>query len=148
MFSEYVALKENIVKNCNVDKIAVTYDGKKHAGEGYVVNDGKNTMKLVSTDDFTKHNIAHMRSLHENVEGDDLVIWTSSKDSNLFKYFIDKSLTFGNSGGSNYGFAIYGILEPRFSADAKGYYKANTIKDIYGENIFQFKIPTDKVLFF
>ena len=148
VFSEYVDLKEKIVKNCNVDKIAVTYDGKKHAGEGYVVNDGKNTMKLVSTDDFTKHNIAHMRSLHENVEGDDLVIWTSSKDSNLFKYFIDKSLTFGNSGGSNYGFAIYGILEPRFSTDAKGYYKANTIKDIYGENIFQFKIPTDKVLFF
>ena len=59
-YLDYVQLKEDIVKDCKVDKIKTSFDGKEHSGEGYVVNDGKNIMKLVSTEDFTKHNVEHM----------------------------------------------------------------------------------------
>lgn len=107
-------------------------------------------MKLVSNEDFTKHNKEHMKKeseIDESVEGDKLKIWSSSKDSNLFKYFIKKELEFGISGGSNYGFAVYGVLEPPFSADAKIGYSSAVRSKLYGENIFEFEIPCKEVFF-
>ena len=149
-YMSYIQLKEDIVKECKVDKIKTTFDGKAHSGEGYVVNDGKNIMKLVSTEDFTKHNIEHMnkaKQIHENVEGKMFKIWSSSKDSNLFKYYIKKELEFGHGGGSMYGFAVYGVVEPPFSKDAKIGYSTEVRAKIYGENIFEFEIPCNEVFF-
>ena len=145
----FIQLKEDIVKNCKVNKIKTSLEGNDHNGEGYVITKNGNALKLVSTEDFTKHNIEHMnkKKIGESVEGDVLKIWSSSKDSNLFKYFIKKEVQFGISGGSNYGFATYGVLEPPFTDGADIGYSAEVRAKLYGENIFEFEIPTDKVLF-
>ena len=110
--------------------------------------DGGMALKMVSTG-FTKSNVQHMRKqqVNEGVEGDYLHIWSSSKDSNLFRYFIDKQLQFGLGGGSQYGFALYGVVEPPWSEETAIGYSAAVREKLYGENIFQFRIPTSKVLF-
>ena len=81
----FIQLKEDIVKNCKVNKIKTSLEGNDHDGEGYVITKNGNALKLVSTEDFTKHNIEHMnkKKIGESVEGDVLKIWSSSKDSNL-----------------------------------------------------------------
>ena len=56
-------------------------------------------------------------------------------------------LTFGNSGGSNYGFASYAVIAPPFSDKAEIGYSSEFRAKIYGDNIFEFKVPTSKVLF-
>ena len=117
-----------------------------------MVGDGHgNFLKLVPNE-FTTANIEHIRNkvkskVNESVEGDYLTVWTSSKDSNLFNLYIKKMLTFGNSGGSNYGFASYAVIEPPFSDDAEIGYSSEFRAKIYGDNIFEFRVPTSKVLF-
>ena len=85
--------------------------------------------------------------MNESIEGEYLSLWTSSKDSNLFKYFIKRELTFGNSGGSQYGFALYAVIEPPYSNDAAIGYSKEVRSKLYGDNIFEFRVPTSKVLF-
>ena len=83
----------------------------------------------------------------ESVEGENFKVYSSSKDSNLFKFFIKKELEFGMSGGSNYGFAVYAVVEPPFSKDAKIGYSSGVRAKLYGENIFEFEIPCNEVFF-
>ena len=109
---------------------------------------GNKALKLVSKR-FTSANLDfhHSQMVNESVEGDYLKVWTSSKDSDLFNLYIKKMLTFGNSGGSNYGFASYAVIEPPFSDSAEIGYSKEFRAKIYGDNIFEFRVPTSKVLF-
>ena len=144
----YFQLKENLLANCSIPNVNTYMDGERTDGEGYVVSQGSSAMKLVSKK-FTKSNLDshHKQKMMESVEGDNLIVWSSSKDSNLFNLYIKKMLTFGNSGGSNYGFASYAVIEPPFSDKAEIGYSKEFRAKIYGDNIFEFKVPTTKVLF-
>ena len=147
-FNAYVQLKEDILDNCSTPSIRTYLDGHPDAGEGYVIMNGGKALKMVSTN-FTRSNVQHMRKqqINEGVDGNYLKIWSSSRDSNLFKYFIDKQLQFGLGGGSQYGFALYGVVEPPWSDDTAIGYSPAVREKLYGENIFEFRIPTSKVLF-
>lgn len=151
VFLAYMQLKEDIVQQCKPPVKTFT-SGKPSIGEGYVIGDGHgNFLKLVPNE-FTMANKEHMHNkvktkVNESVDGDYLTVWTSSKDSNLFNLYIKKMLTFGNSGGSNYGFASYAVIEPPFSDKAEIGYSSEFRAKIYGDNIFEFRVPTSKVLF-
>ena len=90
------------------------------------------------------------KKLKESVEGDLLKVYSSSKDTDLFKYYIGDKLKLGMGGGSAYGLATYAILEEPWSDTAKATvgYSDKQRSNLYGDNCFEFSISTDKVFFF
>lgn len=81
-------------------------------------------------------------------DGKNLYVYSSSKDSDLFKYYFGRELAYGLNGGSAYGLATYAILSDPFSDLAQIGYSDAARKNLYGDNCFEFVIPTSKVFFF
>lgn len=81
-------------------------------------------------------------------DGEMLLVYSSSRDSDLFKYYFGRELKYGLNGGSAYGFATYAILSDPFSGLAEVGYSDAFRSSLYGDNCFEFKIPVEKVLFF
>jgi len=90
------------------------------------------------------------RRLNEDVspDGETLYVYSSSKDTDLFKYYIGDQLKLGLNGGSAYGIATYALADSPFSGIADIGYSDKKRADLYGENCFKFSIDTSKVLFF
>lgn len=88
--------------------------------------------------------------LHEEVseDGQYLYVYSSSKDKELFKYYFGRDLRFGTNAGSAYGFGTYAILTPPFNEGAEVGYSDAVRDNLYGQNCFEFKISTSKVVFF
>lgn len=148
--------KEDIISQFWVKGVKSYVNNRLTHGEGFVVTiAGSDPLKLVSDTEFTAANIAHIHSMHESrlieqvqADGEYMTAWSSSKTPDLFKHYFNKDLNYGNGGGSNYGFATYLVTEPPFSKAAAVGYSDDYRKKLYGDNIFQFDIKTEKVLFF
>lgn len=149
--SNFNKIKEDIINSVHINGFNSYIKGVKTNGEGFVVNvPNCEPLKLVSDSDFTSHNIEHMKSLKERIvdDGQTVLAWSSSKDTQLFNYYLTKNLKYGDNGGSNYGFATYCVTEPPFTEGAQVGYSDEYRRKLYGDNIFEFKIPTDKIIFF
>ena len=91
-FLAYMQLKEDIVQQCKPPVMTFT-SGKPSLGEGYVIGDGHGNFLKIVPNEFTMANKEHIHNkvrskVNESVEGDYLTVWTSSKDSNLFNFYI------------------------------------------------------------
>lgn len=88
--------------------------------------------------------------LNEEVspDGKEVYVYSSSKDSDLFKYYFGRELAYGLNGGSAYGLATYAIMSDPFSGLAEVGYSDAARKNLYGDNCFEFRIPVEKVFFF
>lgn len=149
--SNFNKIKEDIINSVHINGFNSYINGKKTNGEGFVINvPNHEPLKLVSDTDFTSHNIEHMKSLKERIvnNGQTVLAWSSSKDTQLFNYYLTKNLRYGDNGGSNYGFASYCVTEPPFTEGAQVGYSDEYRRKLYGDNVFEFKIPTDKIIFF
>lgn len=83
-----------------------------------------------------------------SADGKEVYVYSSSKDTDLFKYYFGRELAYGLNGGSAYGLATYAIMNDPFSGLADIGYSADARKNLYGENCFEFRIPSTKVFFF
>ena len=149
----FINLKEYILNNTSIHGIKSLINGERSNGEGYVIDmPGHEPLKLVSDTDFTAFNKIHMAysRMNERIvdDGQTVLAWSSSKDTQLFNYYLSKNLRYGDNGGSNYGFATYCVTEPPFTDAAQVGYSDEYRRKLYGDNIFEFKIPTDKIVFF
>lgn len=98
---------------------------------------------------FGKASIKESRLKEEvSEDGSKLFVYSSSKDSDLFKYYFSRELAYGLNGGSAYGLATYAILSDPFGDLAQVGYSDAARKNLYGDNCFEFYIPTSKVFFF
>ena len=128
-------------------------DGAPTSGEGFVVMDKTGPVKLVDDADFTRKNlIAHgsnrMEKLTEEIStgsGDTMMVYTSSKDSELYRFVFRRELKFGNNAGLNYGFGTYAVTE-RPGGDA-GAWSEGTRSALYGDNVYEFSLDTDRFVF-
>ena len=149
--SDFNSIKEDIINSVHINGFNSYIKGEKTNGEGFVVNAPNcEPLKLVSDTDFTSHNLEHMKSLKERIinDGQTVLAWSSSKDTQLFNYYLSKNLKYGDNGGSNYGFATYCVTEPPFTDAAQVGYSDEYRRKLYGDNIFEFEIPTDRLIFF
>lgn len=148
---DFIDIKEEILNKITSIGIKSYINGEHSVGEGFVINvKGNEPLKLVSDKGFTKVNKEHMRALNERVtiDGNYVIAWSSSKDTRLFNYYINKNLEYGLTGGSNYGFATYCVTEPPYTKEARIGYTQEYRSKLYGDNIFEFEIPTEKIIFF
>lgn len=76
-------------------------------------------------------------------DGKELLVYSFSKDTDLFHYYFDDILDFGKNASSAYGLAAYAILDP----DQIIGYSDEQHSKLYGDNCFEFTIPTNKVFF-
>lgn len=65
--SELSKVLNAITEQIGLGGFYTRYNGKEAGGEGFVVSDGADAMKLL-TDDFTDKNLLHIHSMHENVQ--------------------------------------------------------------------------------
>lgn len=79
-------------------------------------------------------------------DGETLYVYSSSKDTDLFKYYFSNTLEHGLNASSAYGLGTYAVLEPPFNNESIGY-DAEKRDQLYGDNCFKFKVPTRKVFF-
>lgn len=80
--------------------------------------------------------------------GKTIKAWSSSNSPDLFKYYFEKNVEFGLGGGSNYGPATYLVTEPPYSEEAKIGLSAEERSRLYGDNIYEFDLPTSNLMFF
>lgn len=93
-----------------------------------------------------------MAKLNEEVsqDGQKLYVYSSSKDDDLFKYYYSRDVKYGLNAGSAYGFGTYAILSNPIDSkeDAEIGYSDGVRSNLYGDNCYEFTIPTSRVLFF
>jgi len=87
--------------------------------------------------------------LIEGVEanGKTMTIYSYSKDSDLYKHFFARDLQFAVNAGCQYGMGTYALLELFGSAEAGVKYKDDTRKSLYGDQVYEFRVPVDGVFF-
>ena len=91
---------------------------------------------------------SNKKSLREDMspDGTMLYVYSSSKDTDLFKYYFSNTLEHGLNASSAYGLGTYAVMEPPFNNASIGY-DAEKRDQIYGDNCFKFRIPTNKIFF-
>lgn len=83
-------------------------------------------------------------------DGKMLYVYSSSKDNDLFRFYYDRNVKYGLNAGSAYGPATYAILSNPIDSkeNAEVGYSDGVRSNLYGDNCYEFVIPTSKVLFF
>lgn len=76
----------------------------------------------------------------------DILMYTLSKDNKYEQYFKTKTLKFANNAGNMYGLGIYAGLEMPNENDSV--YKDDTRKKLYGSNIYELSISSDRLFYF
>lgn len=167
-FSMAKDINNAIATNYSIPGLSSKFEDSEE-NEGLVALTSIGPFKVVS-DNFESANVAHIHSikkvkesfelldelleknkrLREGVEAGGAILraWSSSKDPDLLKYYFNRELKYGLSGGSNFGFATYLVTEPPFTEAAEVGYSDEYRKKLYGENIFEFTIETSKIFFF
>lgn len=101
-----------------------------------------------SYDDYEESLASNKKHMREDMsdDGEMLYVYSSSKDTDLFKYYFSNTLEHGLNASSAYGLGTYAVMEPPFDNASIGY--ASDKRDqIYGDNCFKFRIPTRKIFF-
>lgn len=86
------------------------------------------------------------KGLNEKFEGNNILLYTTSKSEEFEQYFFKQELRFANNAGNMYGLGIYTTLEP--PAEANVGYHDDTRQTLYGNNVYEFKIASDKLMYF
>ena len=74
-----------------------------------------------------------------------LKVYTTSKDSDLYRYYFGRELKFGMNAGLQYGFGTYCTFEPPSASGAA--WKEDTRSKLYGDNIYEFELDARRVFY-
>ena len=87
-----------------------------------------------------------LNHLNEKFQGDKILMYTTSKSDDYDKYFNAQELKFANNAGNMYGLGIYTTLEP--PEESKAGWKSDTRAELYGNNIYEFSLNSDRLVYF
>lgn len=136
----------NATHDCKDDDIFDDYDYEdyeKDLEQEPVTSDDDYTY-----DDYEESIPKNDHRLKEDMsdDGENLYVYSSSKDTDLFKYYFSNTIEHGLNASSAYGLGTYAVMEPPFDNASIGY-SADKRDQIYGDNCFKFRIPTRKIFF-
>lgn len=84
--------------------------------------------------------------VNEAFTGDNILLYTTSKDDSFEKYFNSHSLRFANNAGNMYGLGIYTTLEA--PKDSKVGYSDKKRENLYGNNVYELVARGDNFFYF
>jgi hypothetical protein len=74
-----------------------------------------------------------------------MLVYTSSRDSQLCEFYLNRELRFGGRGGSQFGYATYALLDP--PEQSLTTLKKETRDVLYGQYLYEFDIDDSKLFF-
>lgn len=95
---------------------------------------------------FKDYLIEQTTLITEKFSGSNILLYSTSKSEEFEKYFNAQELRFANNAGNMYGLGIYTTLEP--PAEAGVGYKEGTRETLYGNNVYEFSLPSDRLVYF